>query len=95
MNPQIIITISGGLVQHIAGIPKGHDIIVLDLDTQGADEDQLAPCPWPEIIQEYSMDDPDGTKAFITRWCGPTEPIEPKELTGPIHVHNSNWQLTN
>jgi hypothetical protein len=37
----IIITLDGGLIQDIEGIPPNYKVIVIDCDTDGADEDEL------------------------------------------------------
>lgn len=39
---QIIIVLKGGLIQNIAGIPPGLQLIVKDYDTKGADQDELS-----------------------------------------------------
>lgn len=54
----IVITLEGGLIQSIQGIPKGVRIIVLDFDTEGSrpeDDDRIA---------EIKL----GEFAFVSTW---------------------------
>ena len=46
--PQIVITLEGGVLQDIANIPKETEVVVLDYDTDGADEDRLKVNPWSD-----------------------------------------------
>ena len=54
----ITVTVKGGVVQEIDGIPAGVTIRVLDLDTEGADEKSLTVLP-------------NGSKACASEWRAP------------------------
>jgi hypothetical protein len=59
----IIVTVEGGVIQAIDGIPAGITIRVLDFDTEGAEEESLTALP-------------NGEKACVSEWSGTTPPSE-------------------
>ena len=58
----ITVTVEGGVVQAIDGIPPGMTVRVLDFDTDGADEESLTALP-------------NGSKASVSDWAAST-PVE-------------------
>lgn len=63
---KIIITMDGGLIQEIEGIPPGITIEVRDFDTEGSEDDRIV-----EI---------DGERAFVTIWEGCKDGIVIKDV---------------
>ena len=63
MNKVITVTVEGGVVQGIDGIPAGVIIRVLDFDTEGAEEESLTALP-------------NGEKACVSEWSAETPPSE-------------------
>jgi hypothetical protein len=59
----ITVTVEGGVVQAIDGIPAGVTIRVLDFDTDGAQEESLTALP-------------NGAKASVSEWSGTTSSLE-------------------
>lgn len=59
----ITVTVEGGVVQAIDGIPAGVTIRVIDFDTEGAEEESLTALP-------------NGEKACVSEWSGTTPPSE-------------------
>jgi len=57
----IIVTVEGGVIQAIDGIPDGVTICVLDFDTEGAEGESLTALP-------------NGEKACVSEWSGKTPP---------------------
>jgi hypothetical protein len=56
MEKTVIVTIEGGMVQHVE-VPKGVRVIVRDYDTEGADAD---------LVQK----DENGDECFESIWSG-------------------------
>ena len=51
MDKIITVTVEGGVVQSVDGIPDGVTVRVLDFDTDGAEDDSLTALPeWREGI---------------------------------------------
>jgi hypothetical protein len=59
----ITVTVEGGVVQAIDGIPEGKIVRVLDFDTEGAEGESLTALP-------------NGEKACVSEWSGKTPPSE-------------------
>ncbi len=59
MDKIITITVEGGVVQAVEGIPAGVTVRVLDFDTDGADEESLTALP-------------NGEKASVSEWQAPS-----------------------
>ena len=59
----ITVTVEGGVVQAIDGIPPGMTVRVLDFDTDGAEEESLTALP-------------NGEKACVSEWNGKPPPSE-------------------
>ena len=59
----ITVTVEGGVVQAIDGIPPGMTVRVLDFDTDGAEEESLTALP-------------NGEKACVSEWSGKAPPSE-------------------
>lgn len=63
---KIIITVDGGIIQEIEGIPPGIEIEVRDFDTEGSDDPR---------IEEFN-----GERAFVTIWEGCKDGIVIKDV---------------
>jgi hypothetical protein len=64
----INVTVEGGVVQAIDGIPAGVTVRVLDFDTDGADEESLTELP-------------NGEKASVSEWQAPSTTSGPEDTT--------------
>ncbi len=56
MEKVVIVTVEGGVVQHVE-VPNGVRVIVRDYDTEGCDDD---------LVQQ----DENGDECFESVWCG-------------------------
>jgi hypothetical protein len=68
MDKIITITVEGGVVQSVEGIPRGVTVRVLDFDTDGADDDSLTALP-------------NGEKASVSEWQARAETSGPEDTT--------------
>ena len=59
----IIVTVEGGVVQSVDGVPRGITVRVLDFDTEGTEEECLTALP-------------NGGKACVSEWSGKPPPSE-------------------
>ena len=59
----IIVTVEGGVVQSVDGVPRGITVRVLDFDTEGTEEESLTALP-------------NGGKACVSEWSGKPPPSE-------------------
>lgn len=58
MTKTIVITIQGGVIQDIKGIPAGVEVEVIDFDAEGA-ENYVLVGGQPAIVSTYIGDDDD------------------------------------
>lgn len=88
MRNQIVILIEGGLINEIRGIPEDTDIVVIDLDTEGADPEDTTVCQWPCGSPIY----PAEPQCFLTVWDGPSDPMPHVDEFPPRTRHtNAEW----
>ena len=59
----ITVTVEGGVVQSVDGVPRGITVRVLDFDTEGTEEECLTALP-------------NGGKACVSEWSGKPPPSE-------------------
>ena len=59
----ITVTVEGGVVQSVDGVPRGITVRVLDFDTEGTEEESLTALP-------------NGGKAYVSEWSGKPPPSE-------------------
>ncbi len=61
---RIFITLKGGLIQDIEGIPQGSEVVVMDFDIEGADASEIT--KW-KVAKEKE-------EAFVSLWSATKQP---------------------
>ena len=57
--PRVVITMEGGLIQHVMADQEGFEVMVLDFDTEGGDDERIKEFEGNRVYVFQGVDDVD------------------------------------